>query len=84
MFRVDRALNLQPLIGNSGMSVAGMGDVLTGTIGSMLAQGLTGRQASETGVMLHARAGDLAAEQGERGLLATDLLAPLRRLANEI
>lgn len=70
--------------GNPGMSVAGMGDVLTGVTGAMLAQGLAGPLAAETAVMLHARAGDLAAEQGERGLLATDLLGPLRRLANEI
>jgi NAD(P)H-hydrate epimerase len=34
------------------------------------------------GVGLHARAGDLAARQGERGLLASDLLEPLRTLGN--
>ena len=61
-----------------------MGDILTGVVGAMLAQGLTLRTAAETGVVLHARAGDLAAAQGERGLLATDLLGPLRELANEI
>ncbi len=70
--------------GNPGMSTAGMGDILTGVIGAMLAQGLRGHLAAETGVVLHARAGDEAAQGGERGLLATDLLLPLRRLANEL
>ena len=79
----DGGLSVCPY-GNPGMSVAGMGDILTGVVGAMLAQGLTLRTAAETGVVLHARAGDLAAAQGERGLLATDLLGPLRELANEI
>lgn len=70
--------------GNPGMSTAGMGDILTGVIGAMLAQGLRGHLAAETGVVLHSRAGDAAALDGERGLLATDLLRPLRRLANEL
>jgi NAD(P)H-hydrate epimerase len=70
--------------GNPGMASGGMGDLLTGVIAALLAQGCTAWQAACLGVGLHARAGDLAAEQGERGLLASDLLAPLRTLVNSV
>jgi NAD(P)H-hydrate epimerase len=69
--------------GNPGMASGGMGDVLAGVVAGLLAQGLAPAQAARLGVCLHARAGDLAAGAGgERGLLASDLLGPLRRLAN--
>jgi len=69
--------------GNPGMAVAGMGDVLSGVIGGLLAQGLSLSQAAKLGVCLHSRAADLiAAERGERGILATDLMPELRRLVN--
>ncbi|MFO1349813.1 MAG: NAD(P)H-hydrate dehydratase [Gammaproteobacteria bacterium] len=68
--------------GNPGMASGGMGDVLTGVIAGLLAQGLTPWDAARAGVYLHARAGDLAALDGERGLLATDLLPWLRKLVN--
>lgn len=68
--------------GNPGMATAGMGDLLTGIVAALLAQGCGAWQAACLGVGLHARAGDRAARQGERGLLATDLLAPLRALGN--
>jgi ADP-dependent NAD(P)H-hydrate dehydratase / NAD(P)H-hydrate epimerase len=68
--------------GNPGMATAGMGDVLTGIIAGLLAQGLALREAAELGVYLHARAADEAAQNGERGLIATDLFAPLRKLIN--
>ncbi len=68
--------------GNPGMAVGGMGDVLTGVIAALLAQGATAWEAACLGVGLHARAGDVAAEAGERGLLASDLFGPLRRLGN--
>jgi NAD(P)H-hydrate epimerase len=68
--------------GNPGMATGGMGDVLTGIVSALLAQGLEPVAAAELGVCLHAAAGDAAARQGERGLLATDLLAPLRDLLN--
>lgn len=69
--------------GNPGMASGGMGDLLTGIIAALLAQGCPPWQAACLGVALHARAGDAAAAQGgERGLLATDLLAPLRALLN--
>ncbi len=68
--------------GNPGMASGGMGDVLTGVVAGLLAQGLSAEDAAEAGVCLHAAAGDRAALGGERGLLATDLLPHLRRLAN--
>ncbi|GGD55561.1 NAD(P)H-hydrate dehydratase [Pseudoxanthomonas indica] len=68
--------------GNPGMAVGGMGDVLTGVIASLLAQGLPAYEAACAGALLHALAGDAAAREGERGLLPSDLLPLLRRLAN--
>jgi ADP-dependent NAD(P)H-hydrate dehydratase / NAD(P)H-hydrate epimerase len=68
--------------GNPGMASGGMGDLLTGVIAALLAQGCSAWDAARIGVGLHARAGDLAARRGERGLLASDLLEPLRTLGN--
>jgi hydroxyethylthiazole kinase-like uncharacterized protein yjeF len=69
--------------GNPGMASGGMGDVLSGVIGALLAQGLNLQQAAELGVCLHAKAGDLAAQAlGERGLLAMDLMPFLHQLVN--
>ncbi|WP_018971346.1 bifunctional ADP-dependent NAD(P)H-hydrate dehydratase/NAD(P)H-hydrate epimerase [Rudaea cellulosilytica] len=68
--------------GNPGMATGGMGDALTGVIASLLAQGFDAWGAAWTGVALHARAGDVAARDGEAGLIASDLLGPLRRLRN--
>ncbi|HVX05668.1 MAG TPA: NAD(P)H-hydrate dehydratase [Rhodanobacteraceae bacterium] len=68
--------------GNPGMASGGMGDVLTGVIAGLLAQGLDTWDAACLGVGLHARAGDLAARAGERGLLASDLFTYLRALVN--
>jgi NAD(P)H-hydrate epimerase len=68
--------------GNPGMATAGMGDVLSGVIGGLIAQGIPIADAAKLGVYLHAYAGDLAAKEGERGLLALDLMAPLRYVIN--
>lgn len=68
--------------GNSGMASGGMGDVLSGVLGALLAQGLPPGQAARLGVCLHACAADVAAQRGRRGLLATDLLVPLHQLVN--
>jgi ADP-dependent NAD(P)H-hydrate dehydratase / NAD(P)H-hydrate epimerase len=65
--------------GNAGMASGGMGDVLTGVIAALLAQGLSAWDAACLGVAAHARAGDLAARDGA-GLLASDLFPPLRRV----
>ncbi len=68
--------------GNPGMAVGGMGDLLTGTIAALCAQGLNLFDAASTGALLHSLAGDAAAAEGERGLLPRDLLPPLRAFAN--
>ncbi len=69
--------------GNPGMASGGMGDVLTGIIAGLLAQGLESYDAARFGVQLHAQSADMAARHGQRGLLASDLFLPLRTLVNE-
>ena len=64
------------------MGSGGMGDVLTGVIAALIAQHLKPFEAACLGVCLHAEAGDVAAIDGERGLLARDLMPVLRRLVN--
>lgn len=68
--------------GNPGMASPGMGDVLTGVIAALLAQGLSFETAASFGVEIHARAGDRAAKAGQRGLIASDVLNELRPLVN--
>ncbi|EIJ41051.1 yjeF-like protein, hydroxyethylthiazole kinase-related [Beggiatoa alba B18LD] len=68
--------------GNPGMATGGMGDVLTGVIVGLLAQGFNPLQASYLGVCLHGKAGDKAALEGERGLLPSDLFPWLRYFVN--
>lgn len=68
--------------GNAGMAVGGMGDVLTGVILALRAQGLPAFDAACAGALMHSLAGDQAATGGERGLLPSDLLPHLRDLAN--
>ncbi len=69
--------------GNPGMAAGGMGDLLCGVIAALRAQGLDAATAARIGVHIHARAGDAAAAQGgERGLMPSDLLMPIRVLAN--
>jgi ADP-dependent NAD(P)H-hydrate dehydratase / NAD(P)H-hydrate epimerase len=68
--------------GNPGMAAPGMGDVLTGVIGALLAQGGTAEHAAVAGVQLHARAGDVAAGGLPRGMIASDLLPALRAGVN--
>lgn len=69
--------------GNPGMATAGMGDVLSGVIGGLLAGGFPLVEAARAGVVLHAMAGDLAAKEGERGMVAMDLMPYLRCLVNQ-
>jgi len=68
--------------GNPGMASGGMGDVLTGVIAGLLAQGLPLDEAAHVGVLIHAHAGDLAAGDNPRGMLAGDLLERLREVVN--
>ncbi len=68
--------------GNPGMATAGMGDVLSGIIAALLAQGLSSFDAARLGVWVHASAADRVAQGGEIGMLATDLLASLRAVLN--
>jgi NAD(P)H-hydrate epimerase len=61
--------------GHAGLASGGMGDVLTGLIGSLLAQGLSALNAAALGVYLHGLAADqLLATFGDAGLLATDVM----------
>lgn len=69
--------------GNSGMASGGMGDVLTGVIAALCAQGMDDFDAAVAGTALHAAAGDAAGEEGgARGLLASDLFPHLRHLGS--
>ncbi|KJY72120.1 bifunctional ADP-dependent NAD(P)H-hydrate dehydratase/NAD(P)H-hydrate epimerase [Vibrio nigripulchritudo] len=71
--------------GNPGMSTGGMGDVLSGVIGSLLGQKLNLLDAAKLGVWLHSNAADWCArEEGTIGLLASDLLPYLRKLINKM
>ncbi|WP_257264868.1 NAD(P)H-hydrate dehydratase [Endozoicomonas sp. ONNA2] len=71
--------------GNPGMAVAGMGDVLSGVIGALLARGLEPFKAAQMAVWLHASAADeVVAGQGETGLRATELIPVIRRRLNFI
>lgn len=69
--------------GNPGMATAGMGDVLAGMMGGIAAQGLSLLETAKIAVRVHGLAADaLAAEFGERGLLAADLLPKIRAYLN--
>ncbi len=70
--------------GNAGMASGGMGDVLAGLAGSFLAQGLPLSTALQAAVCIHGEAADLSMVDGQRGMLATDLLPHIRRLVNPL
>ncbi len=64
--------------GNPGMATGGSGDVLSGIIVSLLAQGFSPENAAKAAVYLHGEAGDKAAEKhGERGMLPSDMIEEL-------
>lgn len=64
------------------MAGAGLGDILAGLIGALLAQQLSATEATQLAVWLHARAGEQLGKQG-RGLLASDLFPIIRQLLEE-
>lgn len=66
--------------GNPGMATAGMGDVLSGVIAGLMPQCNTLLDAACLGVCVHAMAGDLAAQSGERGLIASDLFPYIQQI----
>ena len=71
--------------GNAGMATAGSGDVLTGIILSLLAQGYEPCHAAVLGVWLHGAAGDCAlAEQSEESLVAGDLVGSMGKAFREL
>jgi NAD(P)H-hydrate epimerase len=71
----DAAINLT---GGPNLATAGTGDVLSGTIGGLVAQGCQPFVAAVAGVYLHGRAGDiLRAEHGDAGTIASDLVSAL-------
>ena len=70
--------------GNPGMASAGMGDLLTGVIAGLLGQfeNTDYQLLAAIAANVHANAGDLAVEDGERGLIATDLFKHLKQQLN--
>ena len=70
--------------GNPAMATAGMGDILSGVIGALIAQGFDLQTAAELGCCLHSSAADMAVEElGSHGLVATDILPYINRLLNQ-
>jgi hydroxyethylthiazole kinase-like uncharacterized protein yjeF len=66
------------IMGNAGMASGGVGDVLTGMLGALLAQGLAPLPAARLSVLVHAAAGDVAVAGGDPvSLVATDLIQAL-------
>ncbi|MFC1491435.1 NAD(P)H-hydrate dehydratase [Nitrospinota bacterium] len=71
--------------GNPALASGGTGDVLAGTVGGLLAQGLSPEGALVAGSYLHGAAGDIAADEiGGIGLTATDLLPALPRARSRV
>ncbi|KTC25607.1 carbohydrate kinase [Pseudomonas marginalis ICMP 9505] len=68
--------------GHPAMATAGLGDVLAGLVGALLAQGMPAYDASCLAVWLHATAGDRQGTFG-RGLAASDLIPAIRQLLEE-
>ncbi|MDW7672992.1 MAG: NAD(P)H-hydrate dehydratase [Bacillota bacterium] len=73
------------LTGNPGLATGGTGDVLTGIIGGLVAQGLKVKKAGILGVYLHGQTGDeISADKGMMGLKASDLLEYLPRVLKRL
>ena len=71
--------------GNPGMSVGGSGDVLSGVIGAIAAQGITPFESACAGVYIHGLAGDIAAEKlGQESLLPRDIIGAVPEAMKKI
>jgi NAD(P)H-hydrate epimerase len=71
--------------GNPGLASGGTGDVLTGIIASLIAQGVSPGEAAGIGAFVHGRAGDLAREErGMRGLIASDVIQHLPSVLKQL
>ena len=72
--------------GNSGLASAGMGDVLSGVIGGLMAQGLSGLEAEKLGVFVHGAAADalVARGIGPVGLTASEVMLEIRNVINQL
>lgn len=69
--------------GNAGMATGGMGDVLSGIVGGLVAQGNSLKDSLCAGVCIHGEAADLSmGADGQRGMAATDLMPYIRQLVN--
>lgn len=66
--------------GNTAMATAGMGDVLSGIIGALLAQGVEKDKCLHLAVCLHSSAADLAANNSQRGIISSDVIDNLKFL----
>lgn len=83
MIDENQMIHLCPY-GNPGMATPGMGDILSGIIGGIIAQGFTLKESLECAVTLHALAGDkIANQKGLIGLCATDLLDMIQSILNQ-
>jgi len=71
-------------VGNPGLASGGCGDVLSGIIAALMAQGFDKLSSAIMGVVVHGEAADRAAMDGERGMLASDLMPYIRKLVNKI
>jgi len=79
----DQLIKVCPY-GNPAMATAGMGDLLSGIVGGLIAQGLSLQIATELGCCVHSSAADMAvSECGHRGIVATDLLPYMHKLLNQ-
>jgi hydroxyethylthiazole kinase-like uncharacterized protein yjeF len=80
----DEKVYINPT-GNPGMASGGVGDILTGMIGGLIAQGLSPLEAAIWGVYLHGLAGDIAERDlGEISLIAGDIIDYLPRAFKEV